>query len=121
MTKSPAVGSRRGIGPFMRRPKEVSAGLLVFRHRKELEVLLGHPGGPFWAKKDAGVWTIPKGVSGQGGDRLAAAGRNSPEAANLAAPADARALSPVNLKSRKIVHAFALQADLDLSGFASNT
>src|ERR1700758_5243980 len=105
----------------MRRSTEISAGILAFRRQTGLEILLGHPGGPFWAKKDAGVWTIPKGVSGQGEDRLAAARREFTEETNLAAPGDARALMPVNLKSGKIVHAFALQADLDLSGFASNT
>ena len=46
----------------MRRTKEISAGILAFRRRKGIEVLLAHPGGPFWAKKDDGVWTIPKGV-----------------------------------------------------------
>jgi predicted NUDIX family NTP pyrophosphohydrolase len=105
----------------MRRPKEVSAGLLVFRHREELEVLLGHPGGPYWAGKDAGTWTIPKGLVGQGEDHLVAARREFTEETNLAATGDATALTPVNLKSGKIVHAFALQADLDLTGFASNT
>jgi len=93
----------------------------VFRHREELEVLLGHPGGPFWARKDAGVWTIPKGVVGQGEDHLAAARREFGEETNLAVTGDAVPLMPVNLKSGKIVHAFALEADLDLAGFASNT
>jgi predicted NUDIX family NTP pyrophosphohydrolase len=46
----------------MRRRAEISAGLLAFRSRDALEVLLGHPGGPFWAKKDAGAWSIPKGL-----------------------------------------------------------
>src|SRR6516162_5455426 len=46
----------------MRRRPEISAGLLAFRRGQELEVLLAHPGGPFWAKKDDGAWTIPKGV-----------------------------------------------------------
>jgi predicted NUDIX family NTP pyrophosphohydrolase len=105
----------------MRRPREVSAGLLVFRHREEVEVLLGHPGGPFWARKDAGTWTIPKGVVGQGEDILAAARREFAEETSLAAPGEAKALQPVNLKSGKTVFAFALEADLDLTGFASNT
>ena len=46
----------------MRRTTQISAGLLAFRRRHGLEVLLAHPGGPFWARKDAGVWTIPKGL-----------------------------------------------------------
>ena len=46
----------------MRRKDEISAGLLAFRRRDEIEFLLAHPGGPFWARKDAGAWTIPKGL-----------------------------------------------------------
>ena len=53
----------------MRRSNEISAGVLVFRRRPALEVLLAHPGGPFWAKKDAGAWTIPKGLV-EPGDEL---------------------------------------------------
>ena len=60
----------------MRRPKEISAGMLVFRRKTSgVEVLLGHPGGPFWAKKDDGAWTIPKGLVELGDDLLSAARR----------------------------------------------
>ena len=52
----------------MRRSKEISAGILAFRRRAGLEVLLAHPGGPFWAKKDDGAWTIPKGLVEPGDD-----------------------------------------------------
>jgi predicted NUDIX family NTP pyrophosphohydrolase len=67
----------------MRRSAEVSAGLLAFRRRDGLEVLLAHPGGPFWAKKDARVWTIPKGLAEPGADLLATARREFAEETNL--------------------------------------
>jgi predicted NUDIX family NTP pyrophosphohydrolase len=105
----------------MRRSKDISAGLLVFRRRNGLEVLLAHPGGPFWAKKDDGVWTIPKGLVEPGDDLLATARREFAEETNLAAGGDFIALHPVKQKSGKEVHAFVIEADLDLTGFASNT
>ena len=104
----------------MRRSAEVSAGLLAFRRRDGLEVLLAHPGGPFWARKDEGVWTIPKGVAEPGSDLLATARREFTEETNLAAAGDFIALTPVRQKSGKVVHAWALEADFDLSSFASN-
>jgi predicted NUDIX family NTP pyrophosphohydrolase len=103
----------------------VSAGLLVFRRINELEVLLGHAGGPFWAKKDDGAWSIPKGQVEPGDDLLATAQREFAEETNLVvdlAGLDARiALTPVKQRNGKVVHAFAIEADLDLSSFASNT
>jgi predicted NUDIX family NTP pyrophosphohydrolase len=105
----------------MRRSTEISAGLLVFRRRGALEVLLAHPGGPFWARKDAGVWTIPKGLVESGEELSAAARREFTEETNLSAACELIALAPVNQKSGKIVHAFAVEADLDLAAFASNT
>jgi predicted NUDIX family NTP pyrophosphohydrolase len=105
----------------MGRTTQISAGLLAFRRSNELEVLLGHPGGPFWAKKDAGVWTIPKGLVDPGEDLLAAARREFTEETNLAADGETIALAPVNQKSGKAVHAWAFAADFDLTRFASNT
>lgn len=106
----------------MRRSKEISAGLLVFRRNPALEVLLAHPGGPFWAKKDDGVWTIPKGLIEPGEDLLAAARREFTEETNLTTPdSELIALAPVNQKSGKTVYAFAVAADLELGTFASNT
>ena len=67
----------------MRRRAEVSAGLLAFRRRTGLEVLLAHPGGPFWAKKDDGAWTIPKGLAEPGDELLATARREFTEETNL--------------------------------------
>ncbi|HUC51536.1 MAG TPA: NUDIX domain-containing protein [Xanthobacteraceae bacterium] len=106
--------------PSPREP-EISAGLLVFRRVNETEVLLGHPGGPFWAKKDDGAWTIPKGLVEPGDDLLATARREFAEETNLVAQGDFLALAPVKQSSGKTVYAFALHADLDLSSFASNT
>jgi predicted NUDIX family NTP pyrophosphohydrolase len=105
----------------MRRSKEISAGLLAFRRVNGLEVLLAHPGGPFWAKKDAGTWTIPKGLVAAGEDLLAAARREFTEETNLIPSGDTVALAPVNQKSGKTVHAFAFEADFDLTQFTSNT
>jgi len=68
---------------LIRRSAEVSAGLLAFRRRDGLEVLLAHPGGPFWARKDAGVWTIPKGIAEPGADLFATAKREFTEETNL--------------------------------------
>jgi predicted NUDIX family NTP pyrophosphohydrolase len=103
------------------RTVEISAGLLAFRRVNELEVLLGHPGGPFWARKDNGAWSIPKGLVEPGDDLLATARREFTEETSLAAEGDVLALAPVKQKSGKVVHAFAIEADLELSRFASNT
>ncbi len=104
----------------MRRSKDISAGLLAYRRENGLEVLLAHPGGPFWAKKDDGVWTIPKGLVDPGDDLIAAARREFTEETNLVADGELIALSPVNQKSGKTVHAFAFEGEFDLAGFASN-
>ena len=106
----------------MPRTKEISAGLLVFRQTGAgIEVLLGHPGGPFWVKKDDGAWTIPKGLVESGDDLLSAARREFSEETNLAIDGEVFALPPVNQKSGKVVHAFACEADIKLDTFASNT
>jgi predicted NUDIX family NTP pyrophosphohydrolase len=105
----------------MRRTGEISAGLVAFRRKTALEVLLAHPGGPFWAKKDDGAWTIPKGLVESGDDLLTTARREFTEETNLVAEGEMIALAPVNQKSGKVVHAFAFAADFDLGPFASNT
>jgi predicted NUDIX family NTP pyrophosphohydrolase len=108
----------------MGRGKEISAGLLAFRGVNDLEVLLAHPGGPFWARKDDGVWTIPKGWGDPGEALLPAPQREFTEETNLTATGQTSsemiALTPVNQKSGKTVHAFAVEADFDLTRFASN-
>jgi predicted NUDIX family NTP pyrophosphohydrolase len=108
----------------MGRGKEISAGLLAFRRANDLEVLLAHPGGPFWARKDDGVWTIPKGLVEPGEGLFAAAQREFTEETNLTGTSpiagETIVLAPVNQKSGKTVHAFAAEADFDLTLFASN-
>jgi predicted NUDIX family NTP pyrophosphohydrolase len=105
----------------MRRGIEISAGLLAYRRRDDLEVLLAHPGGPFWARKDDGAWTIPKGLAEPGADLLATAQREFAEETNLAAAGHFIPLTAVRQKSGKLVHAWAFEADFDLAGFASNS
>jgi len=103
----------------MSRRSEISAGILAFRRKRGLEVLLAHPGGPYWRNKDAGAWSIPKGLV-ESGDVLACAKREFNEETGLTAKGDFIPLNPVRQKSGKTVHAFALEGDFDLSGFASN-
>lgn len=101
-----------------------SAGLLAYRRKNGLEVLLAHPGGPFWAKKDDGAWTIPKGAAEPGAGLLATAEREFTEETNFSPPAHSDsllALAPVKQKGGKIVHAWAFETDFDLTSFASNT
>src|SRR5262249_50681507 len=105
----------------MPRGRQISAGILAFRRRDDFEVLLAHPGGPFWAKKDAGAWTIPKGLVEPGDDIIAAARREFSEETNLVAEGDLIELAPVRQKGGKLLHAFALEQDFDLSAFTSNT
>jgi len=103
----------------MGRKSEISAGLLAFRRRPAFEVLLAHPGGPYWARKDDGAWTIPKGLVEPGAELLATALREFTEETGLVANGPFTALAPVRQKSGKVVHAFALEADFDLATFAS--
>jgi predicted NUDIX family NTP pyrophosphohydrolase len=103
------------------RGSEVSAGLLAFRRRGTLELLLAHPGGPFWAKKDDGAWTIPKGRVDPDDELLATAKREFSEETGLAAAGEFIPLAPVRQNSGKIVHAWAFEADFDLGNFSSNT
>ena len=105
----------------MRRSVEISAGLLAFRRRIGLEVLLGHPGGPFWLKKDEGAWTIPKGITDPAADLLTTAQREFREETNLTITGNFIALTLVKQRSGKAVHAWAVEADLDLASFASNS
>jgi predicted NUDIX family NTP pyrophosphohydrolase len=103
----------------MSRRTEISAGILAFRRGNGLEVLLAHPGGPYWRNKDLGAWTIPKGIV-ESGDLLACAKREFNEETGLVADGNIVPLRPIRQKSGKTVHAFALEADFDLTGFVSN-
>lgn len=100
----------------------ISAGLLVYRRRgANIEVLLVHPGGPYWRSKDLGAWTIPKGEVDAGEDLLAAARREFLEETGFALPGEPFALAPVRQRSGKLVHAWALEGDLDAAAIVSNT
>lgn len=102
-------------------PKE-SAGLLLFRHRDgKVEVLLGHPGGPFWARKDEGAWSIPKGLIEPGEDKLAAARREFAEETGHAPAGAVIALGALKQPGGKIVWAWAIEGDWDERELASNT
>ena len=103
----------------MSRRSEISAGILAFRRKRGLELLLAHPGGPYWRNKDAASWSIPKGMV-ESNDLLACAKREFNEETGLTAAGDFIPLKPVRQKSGKTVHAFALEGDFDLSNFASN-
>ena len=99
-----------------------SAGLLMYRCRQGVaQVLLVHPGGPYWAKKDTGAWTIPKGEIEQGEDAFAAARREFEEETGFRSEGDFRPLNPVSLKSRKTVYAWAFEGDCDPGALRSIT
>jgi predicted NUDIX family NTP pyrophosphohydrolase len=102
--------------------KAVSAGLLLYRRANgRIEVLLGHLGGPFFARKDAGAWGIPKGEVEPGEDLLAAAKREFAEETGLAPAGPLLALGSVTQKSGKVVHAWAAEGDFDPANLQSNT
>jgi predicted NUDIX family NTP pyrophosphohydrolase len=102
-------------------PKQ-SAGLLLFRESHgAIEVLLVHPGGPFWARKDAGAWSIPKGEFDAGEEPLTAARREFEEETGQAVTGEFIALQPVRQPSGKVVHAWAVRADFDPARLRSNT
>ncbi len=100
---------------------KTSAGLLLYRYREGLEVFLVHPGGPFWAAKDEGAWSIPKGEFEPGEEPLAAAQREFTEETGFVAAGDFLPLTPLKQKSGKIVHAWAVQLDCDPARVRSNT
>ena len=103
-------------------PKVVSAGLLMYRVREQhLEVLLAHPGGPFFTRRDEGVWSIPKGEVDVGEDQLDAARREFYEETGLAPHGSFLPLGAVKYKNHKVVHAWAFEGDCDPAGLVSNT
>ena len=98
-----------------------SAGILLYRGKKnQPEVLLVHPGGPFWAKKDLGSWSIPKGEFEEGEDPLDAARREVEEETGLKVKGPFIELAPVKQKSGKLVMAWAAEGDFDPSTIKSN-
>lgn len=99
-----------------------SAGLLMYRRRESgMEVFLVHPGGPFWAKKDHGAWTLPKGEYEPDEDPLDAARREFQEETGFVASGDFIELGSVRQKSGKIVVAWAFEGDCDPAELVSNT
>jgi len=98
-----------------------SAGLLIFRHKpRGPEVLLVHPGGPFWANKDAHAWSIPKGEFDADEEPLAAARREVAEETGLTPDGTPVALRPIR-SGRKTIHAWAIEGDCDPSAIVSNS
>jgi len=98
-----------------------SAGVLLYRRRAQgIEALLVHPGGPFWMKKDAGAWSIPKGEIGEDEDPQEAARREFEEETGFHAQGGMAALGAFAQPSGKTILAFALEGDLDASRIASN-
>jgi predicted NUDIX family NTP pyrophosphohydrolase len=103
-------------------PRRTSAGILLFRRRElQLEVLLGHPGGPFWSKRDSGAWTIPKGELDPDEDPLTGAIREFEEETGYKPEGEFIELPSITQAGGKIVVAWAVQGDLDPSSVQSNT
>jgi len=101
--------------------RKTSAGLLLFRRTgREPEFFLVHPGGPFWANKDLGTWSIPKGEIDPGEDPLAAAKREFAEETGIAVDGAATPLSALRQPSGKLVLAWAVEGDCDADAIRSN-
>lgn len=100
----------------------VSAGLLLYRRTRDgVELLLAHPGGPFWARRDEGAWTIPKGVPSPDEDLLETARREFSEETGASASGPFLPLGSIRQKAGKTVHAWAAEGDLDPAAVVSNT
>jgi predicted NUDIX family NTP pyrophosphohydrolase len=98
-----------------------SAGLLLYRRREgALEVFLVHPGGPFWARKDAGAWSIPKGEIDRTEEPLAVAKREFTEETGFRAEGDFHPLAPITQAGGKTVQAWAVEGDCDPANLRSN-
>jgi predicted NUDIX family NTP pyrophosphohydrolase len=101
--------------------KKRSAGLLMYRRRNErVEVLLAHPGGPYFRNKDQGSWTIPKGEPEEDEDLLAVAIREFTEETGITPEGPFVELESVRQKGGKVVHAWAFEGDCDLQAIVSN-
>lgn len=99
-----------------------SAGILLYRSSlKKIEFLLVHPGGPFWAKKDSGAWSIPKGEFTDEENPLEAAIREFQEELGEKLSGNFISLKPLKQAGGKLVYAFAMEYDFDVSNFRSNT
>lgn len=99
-----------------------SAGILLYRTGRDgVEVLLVHPGGPFWARKEEGAWSIPKGEFGEDEAPLEAARREFEEETGVRPEGDALELSPIRQAGGKMVHAWAVRGDFDPATLRCNT
>lgn len=101
--------------------KKTSAGILLYRRREALEVLLIHPGAPFWAKKDLGAWSVPKGELQEGEDPLPAAIREFTEETGFPLAGDFHPLQPCRQASGKVVYAWAVEGDCDPAALRSTS
>lgn len=109
------------IQPNMSPPNQ-SAGILLYRYQDEaLQVLLVHPGGPYWVNKDAGAWSIPKGLFEADEKPLEAAKREFEEETGFKVEGDFIPIGTLKQPSKKVVHAFAVEGDIDASKISSNT
>ena len=116
--KQDKAGSKRTTA----RSRDRSAGLLLFRrNRDQLELFLAHPGGPFWKNRDAGAWTIPKGLVEDGEELLAAARREFQEETGFAPQPPFLPLGSIRQKAGKVVHAWAFEGDADPEEVRSNS
>ncbi|MGZ5474119.1 MAG: NUDIX domain-containing protein [Thermoanaerobaculia bacterium] len=103
-------------------PRKTSAGILLYRRRgDDLEIFLVHPGGPFWAKKDRGAWSLPKGEFEEGEDPLAAAVREFTEETGFPIAGEFRPLAPLRQPSGKTIYAWAVEGDCNPAELRSNT
>lgn len=103
-------------------PQQRSAGILLYRRGEAgLQVLLGHPGGPYWARKDVGAWMVPKGALEAGEEPLDAAMREFAEEVGPVPPGTPVPLRTVRQNGGKLVEVFALEGDFDPRTLASNS
>jgi predicted NUDIX family NTP pyrophosphohydrolase len=101
--------------------REISAGVLAYRRGPDgPQFLLAHPGGPYWAKKDAAGWSIPKGLVGEGEGTWAAARREFAEELGQPIPGEGQPLTPCPTPGGKLIVAWLVEADLDVSAVRSN-
>jgi predicted NUDIX family NTP pyrophosphohydrolase len=102
--------------------RKISAGILLFRVRDHaVEVFLVHPGGPYWARKDEGAWSIPKGEAAEDADLLATAYTEFHEETGSPLQGEPVPLTPLKQPGGKLVHAWAVRGDIDAASIRSNT
>jgi predicted NUDIX family NTP pyrophosphohydrolase len=118
----PPSGRLVSVQVILRIMPKISAGLLMYCVRGDrMEVLLVHPGGPFWMRKDAGAWSLPKGEVGSGEDALEAAKREFEEETGFHPEGEFLPLGEVVQKGGKVFRAWAFEGDCNPASFKSNT